>query len=181
MRPHTFCRAIRESGGQEGFLGGAKMKISLSANDQRTLCPADTQCGPNICFCQFDLSNWNNWYKLWQLLLDFFSCTNLQSRVTVLKICHKFLISNFLTISPGFSVAASGTLSPLSSSSPSSPSPVSPSNTSSPSPLSQCLFCWIVSFQTGPGLEARKVRKTGAAGLTFTDTGESLKVKYLES
>ena len=51
VRPHTFCRAIRESGGQEGVLGGAKMKISLSANDQRTLGPAVTQYGPDMCFC----------------------------------------------------------------------------------------------------------------------------------
>ena len=65
IRPHTFCRPIRESGvKQEGVLGGAKMKISLSANDQRTLRPVVMQYGPTrIVFCQADLSNWNCWYK----------------------------------------------------------------------------------------------------------------------
>ena len=46
IRPHTFCIALRESGGQWGFLGGAKMKISLSANYERTQCSSVTQHGP---------------------------------------------------------------------------------------------------------------------------------------
>ena len=44
-------------GVRRGVLGGAKMKISLSANDQRTLGPAVTQYGPDMCFCQLNLSN----------------------------------------------------------------------------------------------------------------------------
>ena len=44
-------------GVKRGVLGGAKMKISLSADDQRTLCPAVTQYGLYMCFCQHNLYN----------------------------------------------------------------------------------------------------------------------------